>query len=528
MARPRMAMRKVRETLRLVAGDGMSRRQVAVVLGIPETTLRECVQRAKRAGIWWPLPDGMDDAELEERLYGHAGGGSRGQPVPDWAEVHRELRRKGVTLQVLWLEYKERQPAGLEYSQFCKRYRAWARRTDVVMRQHHVAGEKLFLDFAGQTVPVTDPQTGEVTQAQLFVAVCGASSYTYVEVVRSQSLADWCGAHVRALEFLGGSPRLWVPDNLKSAVTEPHRYEPLLNRTYEELATHYGAAIFPARSYRPRDKAKAEAGVLLAERWILARVRHRTFFSLGEANDAVRPLLAALNDHRFQKLPGSRATLFEELERPALLPLPQMRWEYAQWTTATVNIDYHVEVDRHLYSVPYQFARQRLDIRLTATTLEAFHRGRRVASHPRSHRERGVTTERAHMPAAHRAQMEWTPSRITAWARRTGPQTAALVDGIMGRWVHPELGYRSALGVIRLGRRYGDDRLEAACTRAVAIRSFSYRSVASILRTGLDRQPVVLVEPSPPSTGTHEYVRGPGYYDDSDIGTTPTEGDTAC
>jgi transposase len=528
MGRPRIAMRKVREILRLVAGEGMSGRQAAAILGVPETTLRECLQRARAAGVSWPLPEGVDDATLEEKLYGHAACGRRGQPAPDWASVHRELRRKGVTLHLLWLEYRERCPDGWGYTQFSTHYKAWSTRTDVVMRQHHVAGEKLFLDFAGPTVPITDPATGVVTQAQLFVAVCGASSYTYVEVVRSQTLPDWCAAHVRALGFFGGSPRLWVPDNLRSAVSRAHRYEPLLNRTYEELATHHGAAIVPARAYKPRDKAKAEAGVLLAERWILARLRHYTFFSLAEANDAVRPLLRALNDHPFQKMSGSRSGLFEELERPALLPLPAVPWEYAQWKAATVNIDYHIEVDGHLYSVPYQLARQRLDIRLTPAMMEAFHRGRRVASHPRSHRERGVTTDTAHMPAAHREQMEWTPSRITAWARRAGPQTAALVEGIMARWVHPELGYRSALGVIRLGRRYGDDRLEAACARAVAIRSFTYRSVESILRTGLDHQPVVLVEPSHVRARDHEYIRGAGYYDGTGHEPSHTGGDTAC
>lgn len=506
----------------------MSGREAAAILGVPETTLRECIRRARHAGLGWPLPAGLDDRALEERLYGRAGGGSRGQPVPDWATVHKELRRKGVTLQLLWLEYRERHPEGWGYTQFSVHYKEWAHRTSVVMRQHHVAGEAMFVDFAGPTVPITDPVTGVVTQAQLFVAVCGASSYTYVEVVRSQGLADWCAAHVRALEFFGGSPRLWIPDNLKSAVTTPHRYEPLLNRTYEELAAHHGAAVYPARAYKPRDKAKAEAGVLLAERWILARLRHHTFFSLAGSNAAVWPLLTALNDHPFQKLAGSRSSLFEEVERPALLPLPAMPWEYAEWRTATVNIDYHIDVARHLYSVPYQLVREKLDIRLSATTMEAFFHGRRIATHPRSYRERGVTTDSAHMPAAHRAQREWTPSRITAWAQRTGPHTAALVEGIMGRWVHPELGYRSALGVIRLGTRYSPERLEAACTRAVALRAFSYKSVASILRTGMDRQPLLTAGPATTTSGHHEYVRGAAYYDDNAHGTHHTQGGTEC
>jgi transposase len=383
----------------------------------------------------------------------------------------------------------------------------------VVLRQEHRAGEKLLLDFAGQTLPITDPGTGLVSPAELFVAVLGASNLTYAEAVPSQELPHWIAANVHAFEFAEGVPEILVPDNLRSGVTKAHRYEPLLNATYQEMAAHYGCVIIPARSRKPRDKAKVEAGVLLAERWILASLRNRTFFSIAEANLAIRERLQWLNDRPFQKLEGSRRSLFELLERPALRPLPARPYEYATWKTATVNIDYHVEVDRHYYSVPYQLTRQRCDVRLTASTVEMLFRGRRVASHRRSFRRGGHTTLAEHMPESHRRHLEWTPSRIVRWAQNSGPNTVALVDEIMRSRPHPEQGYRSCLGILRLGKRYGGDRLEAACARAVALRAFSYRSVESILRSGLDRQPLLPIAAATPTTPRqHDHVRGADYY----------------
>ncbi|MBM4408329.1 MAG: IS21 family transposase, partial [Chloroflexi bacterium] len=354
--------------------------------------------RAQRAGLGWPLPDDFDDAQLEARLFAPpAAPRDPGRPVPDWPAVHRELRRPGVTLQLLWLEYKERHPDGYQHSWFCGRYREWQGRLDLVMRQEHRAGEQLFVDFAGQTIPIVDPDSGAVWQAQLFVAVLGASSYTYAEVFASQSLPDWIAGHVHAFAFFGGCPRLIVPDNLRSGVTKAHRYEPELNRTYEEMAAHYGAAVIPARAGKPRDKAKVEVGVQVAERWIAAALRDRTFFSLAEANAAIGDRLAWLNARPFRRLPGSRLELFEALDRPALRPLPALAYEFATWRTARVNIDYHVEVDRHWYSVPYQLVGQHCDIRVSAGVVEVLHRGRRVASHRRSGEGRRFTTlARAH------------------------------------------------------------------------------------------------------------------------------------
>jgi transposase len=512
MPRPRSAMRKIREVLRLSQGEGLSRRQVARAAGVPPTTVADYLGRIAAAGLSWPLPDDVDDADLERRLFTRGDFPPQSQrPMPDWAAVHRELRRPSVTLQLLWMEHKEAHPDGHQYTQFVHHYREWARHLDLVLRQEHRAGEKLFLDFAGETIAVVDPETGVEDPWELFVGVLGASDYTYAEALPSQQLPQWIAAHVRCFQFLGGCPKILVPDNLRSAVTQAHRYEPLLNRTYEEMATHYGCAVIPARPRKPRDKAKAEQGVLMVERWILATLRHQTFFSGVALNDAIRERLQRLNDRPFKKLDGCRRSLFEELDKPVLRPLPERPYEYGIWKRGKVNIDYHVEVDRHYYSVPYQLVGQLYEARLTASTVEMFVRGRRVASHPRSFRRGGFTTVAEHMPASHRRHLEWTPSRIERWAEQTGPQTAVLAAGILRSRPHPEQGFRSCLGVLRLGKRYGPERLEAACARAVAIGAFSYRSVDSILRTGLDRQPA-FPRPSSNGHGHHANVRGPAYY----------------
>lgn len=513
MPRPRAAMRKIREALRLCLAEGLSPRQAGIATGLPRSTVRRYVVRAVEVGLSWPLPPGLDDRALEERLYGRAAPPPTDlRPVPDWAVVHRELRRKSVTLQLLWSEYRERCPDGFGYTWFTERYRAWAGRLDVVLRQDHRAGEKAFIDFAGQTIPITDPATGEITQAQLFVAVLGASNHTYAEALPSQALPYWLGAHVRAFESWGGAPAILVPDNLRAGVTRAHRYEPILNASYAELAAHYGCAVIPARPYKPRDKAKVEQGVLLAERWVLAALRNRTFFSLAEANRAIAERVAWLNARPFKKLEGSRMSLFADLDRPALRPLPATPYEYATWKAAKVSIDYHVELDRHYYSVPYALVGQQVDIRASVRTVEVFARGRRVASHPRSGAVGRHTTETAHMPESHRRYLEWTPGRLVAWGEQAGPATGALVAAILASRPHPEQGFRSCLGIFRLGRRHGEARLEAACARALAVGALSYRSVDSILKGGLERAP--LPEPPPVrATRSHANVRGPAAYE---------------
>jgi transposase len=506
-------MRKIREVLRLTFGEELSRRQVSAAAGVPVTTVADYVARAAAAGVGWPLPEDLDDAGLEALLYPPARPSRDARPAPDWNRVHKELRRKNVTLQLLWLEYRQAHPDGYGYSQFCNLYRAWRGGVDVVMRQVHTAGEKLFVDFPGDTVPIWDRSTGEVgLRAELFVAVAGASSYLFAEAFPSQELLYWVTGHVHAFEFLGGCPQIVVCDNLRSGVSRPGRYDPEVNATYAEMAAHYGVVVIPARAYKPRDKAKAESGVLLAERWIIARLRDRRFYSVAEANAAIRQCVAEINARPFQKMDGSRQSLFESLERPALRPLPPDRYEFAVWRKARVNIDYHIEAGRHWYSVPYQLARQQVDVRLSAATIEVFHSSKRVASHVRSFEPRRHTTDPAHMPEAHRRHAEWTPSRIIEWAGKAGPATAGLVEAILASRPHPEQGYRAALGIIRLAGRYGPGRAEAACARALALRSYSYRSVESILKHSLDRQPLPGNGPCPAPHPVHDNVRGPGYY----------------
>jgi len=507
-------MRRVREVLRLCWEQQLSARQVARSIGLGRSTVAEYLRRAQAAGLSWPLPAGIDDAELEQRLFPPqptAPSGNR--PVPDWAQVHEELKHKGVTLALLWEEYKATSPAtGFQYSWFCRAYRLWAGLLDLSMRQDHRAGEKLFVDYAGPTVAIVNPHTGEVRDAQIFVAVLGASNYTYAEATWTQSLPDWIGSHIRAFEFFGGSAELLIPDNLKSAVIKPHLYEPDLNPTYQELASHYGSAVIPARVRRPKDKAKAEAGVLLVERWILACLRKRTFFSLDELNEAIAELLVRLNNKPFQKLPGSRRSMFEKLDRPALRPLPPTRYEFSEWKGARVHIDYHIEVDHHYYSVPYQLVKHKVDARFTRTTVEVFYKGKRVASHRRSFQRGRHTTLTEHMPPSHRHYAEWTPERLCRWAAKIGPATKVFIEHLLGSRAHPQQGFRSCLGILSLSKSYDDARIEAACARATAIGANSCKSVTSILKKGLDSQPPPEVSSQPSLPLVHDNIRGAEYY----------------
>jgi transposase len=506
-------MRKIKEVLRLTAA-GSTQREVARSLAISHSTVREYLSRAKRAGVDWPSAAESTDAELEGRLFPAPLPSYVPRPLPDWAVVHEEMkarRRTGVTLQLLWIEYKGESPDGIGYSRFCGLYNQWRSRLDLVLRQEHRAGEKVFVDFAGQTVPIVDGTTGEVRDAQIFVGVLGCSNYTYAEACWSQELPEWIGAHVRMFEFFGGVPEAVVPDNLRTGVRHACYYDPDLNPTYHELAVHYGTVVLPTRVRKPRDKAKVEAGVQLVERWILARLRKLTFFSLDELNREIRRLLELLNDRPFQKLEGTRRSLFESLDRSALKPLPEQPYEFARWKKARVNIDYHVDVLGHYYSVPYTLVREQVDVRVTSAAVEILHSGRRIAAHARGHRKGGFTTDPSHRPKAHQKQLEWTPSRIVAWAEKTGPRTAELARRILESKPHPEQGYRACLGLMRLGETYTPERLEAACNRALTIQGISYRSVKSILQSGLDQLP--LAEQMPLTLPqNHEHIRGGLYY----------------
>jgi len=512
MATQRITMRKICEILRLHHGAGLSQRQIARSLQIGVATVSAYLRRAEAAGLGWPLPEGMTAAMVEARLFPPAQPTASTRAALDFAWIHQELGRKGVTLQLLWEEYHAQHPtASYCYSRFCVLYRQWRQRLHPRLRLRHQAGEKLFVDYAGQTIPIVHPTEGSVRAATLFVAVLGFSNYTYAEATWTQSLPDWIGSHVRALQFLGGVPRLLIPDNLKAGVSKACRYEPDLNPTYADFAAYYGTAVLPARPYKPRDKAKVEVGVQIVERWIVARLRHQTFSSLPALNAAIRLLLQELNQRPFKKLPGSRASQFTAHERACLLPLPAQPYEYAEWRKARVHLDYHVEVAGHFYSVPHRLIHQTVEVRLTATVVELFLKGERIASHPRSARTGAHSTLPAHMPKAHLRHLEWSPQRFLHWAETLGPATAALVRHLLTHKPHPEHGYRSCLGLLSLAKRHGAQRLEAACGKALSLRAYTRRSVASILAHGLDQE-LPASPPAPSLPIPHENLRGPTYY----------------
>ena len=512
MARKQINMRYVKDILRLKHQNHLSVREIAGSCGLPASTVGDYLQRAQAAGLTWPLPEGISDAELSERLMPPATAAPPSSPakaLPDWPALQEQLRRKGVTLHLLWEEYRQTHPEGYQRSQFCQLYRDWAGTLDPVLRQVHEPGQKLFVDWAGLKVPIHHAD-GSVSEASLFVAVLGFSNQTYVEAFANEQLEQWIAGHCHAFSFYRGVTRAVVPDNPKTAVTRPCRYEPVLQRSYQEMAAHYGTVILPARIKKPRDKAHVETGVQIAERQILAPLRDQRFFSVAELNQALRPLLDKLNAQDFQKLDGSRNSWFESREKAALLPLPAQPFELATWAKATVNIDYHAVVDYHGYSVPYRLIHQELEVRSTATTVEFFHQGKRVAAHARSYLPGKFTTLEEHRPKSHQRYLEWTPGRLVEWARKTGPQCAQVVEQILKDRPHPEMGFRSCLGIIRLGKGVGAERLEAACARALRFGTCSYRSIKSILETGLDRQ---AAEPELPlHSPAHANVRGQAYY----------------
>ncbi len=510
MGADRLPMRQIREILRLRYEGRLSCRAIARACGVGVGTVSEYLGRVQRAGLGWPLPPELDDGGLEARLFTTAEPG-RERVAPDCGWIHQELKRPGVTLHLLWEEYREVHEDGYGYSQFCELYRRWAGKLRPSMRQQHRAGEKTFIDFSGKRPHLIDRKTGEEIPVELFVAALGASGYTYAEATPTQKLHDWISAHTRMLEYFSGSTEIWVPDQLKSGVTQPCRYEPGVNRSYQELAAHHGAVVVPARPGKAKDKAKVESMVLVAQRWILARLRHRRFFELAELNAAIGERLEDLNGRPLQKLGISRRELWERLDRPALQPLPAGRFELAQWKLCRVNIDYHIEVERHPYSVPYQLIGEELEARYTASVVEIYYKGRRLDSHTRRY-DHQPSTKAEHMPSSHRAHAEWTPSRLIHWAEKTGPAAGRLVAGILKSRPHPEQGYRACLGLMRLGRSYGAERLEAACARAEHLRSYSYRTVKNILASAQDRLPFEDEPPALAPTPSHENIRGALYY----------------
>lgn len=504
-------MRKTREILRQKWLLLRSHREVSDSVELSLGAVSSTIERAKAAGLDWPAAVALSDDALEAKLYPSVAAGAR-RALPDFAKLHTERKRPGVTLELLHLEYLEQHPDGYRYSQFCEHYRVWLKSRQLTMRQEHRAGDKLFVDYSGKKPTIVDGKTGEVNEVELFVAVLGASNLTYAEASPSQGGPDFIASHVRAFEYMGGVAAALVPDQLKSGVTGACRYEPAIQRTYEEMAQHYGTTVIPARPKKPRDKAKVEVGVQVAQRWILARLRNQTFFSVDELNERIWELLEELNARPMRIYGCSRRQLFERIERAALRPLPADRFVYGEWKKAKVNIDYHIEVDGHYYSVPHALFGEHVEARSTATTVEIFFNNTRVTAHGRSYARGKHTTIGEHMPRAHQQHLEWTPSRIIHWAQTIGPNTARLAEAILADRPHPEQGYRSCLGILRLGKRYGEARLEAACARAFSVGARSYRNVDTILKNGLDRVPLVRDdEPARPAP-SHENVRGRDYY----------------
>ena len=504
-------MRKIKDVLRLHAA-GRSARQIGPSVGVSRSTVADYLRRAEVAGLSWPLPDGLDEEALERRLFPPPPPAqSRLFTEADWAEIHRELKRPGVTLALLWDEYRSQHPDGYGYSAFCEHYRRWVGRLSPVMRQRHAAGERMFVDYSGTRMAVIDPTTGAARPAEIFIAVMGASNMTYVEASWSQALPDWIGAHTHAFAAFGAVPTLVVSDNLKSGVIRACFYEPEINRSYAEMAAHYGTAILPARPYKPRDKAKVEGAVLLVQRWIIARLRNRQFFSLEELNAAIRDEVARLNARVSRHLGASRQQLFETLDRPAMQPLPPEPFTHADWRHTTVGLDYHVRLEGHHYSVPHDLLRQKLWARLTASTVEIFRAGKRVACHQRAAPgDTGATTLNEHRPASHRRHAETTPDQLRERAARIGPATAILIDVILRDRPHPEQGFRSCLGTLRLARSYAPERVEAACDRALAINTRTMASVKSILINRLDGRPPD--RPAEATPITHANIRGAKFF----------------
>src|SRR3954452_25210638 len=477
-AKRELTMRQIRQMLRL-ARDGVSAREIGRTLGVARSTIQDNLKRASTAGLAWPLAGHLTDAVLEQRLFAHAGvrRGFRRRREPDWASLACELKRPGVNLMVLWEEYRAVHPEGYGYSRFCDLFREFERRLSPTMRQDHPAGDKVFVDYSGKKIMIVDRETGVVRDAEIFVAVLGASNLTYAEATWTQTLPDWIEAHVRMFRFHGGVTKLVVPDNLKSGVHNASFYDPEINRSYGKMAAHYAVGILPARPRRPKDKAKVEAGVRFAQSYILGRLRDRTFFSLREANAAIAEAVERMNSVPMRRLGVSRRQLFETIEKPALAPLPAEDYVFAHWQFARVGLDYHIEVEGFFYSVPFGLIGQQVEVRVTQRTIEAFHKGGRVAAHPRRYAGRAHGTQTEHMPSSHRRYAAWSPERFRSWAAAIGPNTEGLIAAILSARRHPEQGFRTCIGVLQHMRGIPKERGEAVAAKALAIQALTYKSI---------------------------------------------------
>lgn len=509
MAQERLTMRKIREIIRLKYEAGLSARAIARACNISNSTVGEYLRRAKSAGIDWPLPPITED-ELYQKLFPERVGSlEKSKPLPNWEEVRKELRQKGVTLRLLWTEYKEKYPDGYQYSQYCEYYQRWKKsHTEPSIRHEHIGGEQMQVDYAGVKIPIHHPENGEIWEASVFVAVLPASNYTYAEAQSSENQCNWNQGHVRAFEFFGGVVKIVVPDNLKTGVKKPNYYEPDINPAYQALAEHYQFAVLPARVRKPKDKGKVENGVQNVERWVIAPLRKRTFFSLHEANEAIREQLVELNQKEMQRIGRSRRQEFEEIDRPNLRPLPEKKYEYREIKIARVHVDYHVEFDQHLYSVPHHLIHQEVEIHATEHRVEIFHRGESVSIHPRNFRKGRFSTLRAHMPANHQFVGEMNEQRLKRWAANIGPQTAALVNASLRSRPFPEQAFRSCLGILNLAKKYSTAMMERACQSALEVNEFSYRAIKDELEWLKKQAP----SPIPETLPGHNNIRGNQYY----------------
>ncbi len=510
MATKRIAMRQLREILRLRLHAKLSMRQIRDSLRLSLGTIQKAVSKAEELDLHWDAIEKLDDQQLATQIYPTADTASSSKKVvPDWLEVTRELKQKGMTKQLLWEEYIQQYPnRSFSYPQYCLLYRSWLKKQKRSMRQIHKAGEKLFVDYAGQTVPIVSNSTGEIKTAQIFVAVLGASNYTFCEATWSQKLPDWINSHVRAFEFMGGVPTIVVPDNLKSAVTKACRYDPKLNPSYQQLAAHYGTALDPARPLKPKDKAKAEVGVQIIERWILARLRHHTFFSLSELNHCIKALLEEVNNKPFKQLKGTRQQWFESIDKPALLPLPKQVYQYTDIKTVKVNIDYHIQYDDHFYSVPHHLVGEKIELHAKEYLIELFFHNTRITSHARKYTS-GMTTVSEHMPIKHEKHHQWTPGRLMNWAKDIGDEVLFWIKTVINQKQHPEQAYRVCLGLLNLNRSYPSERLNKACAIANKKSLYRLQHIKDILSSNQDKLVTDEKELPPLLPQSHENIRGP-------------------
>ena len=508
MARGRLPMRKAKKVLAFHFDEARSARAIAIHCGLARRTVALVLERFAASGLSWPAARDLDDEALEAALY----------PVPrealaedvDWAKVEKDLSRRGMTLKLLWQEWRETHPDGMSYVTWCRRFRHWRPRRDVTMRQNRRPGERLFVDYAGMTVPILID--GVEHQAQVFVASMGVSGRLYAEATLSQKIDDWCASHVRCFEDMGWAPRVVVPDNVKAAVKQPSRYEPVLNETYADLLDHYGVEGFPARVKKPRDKALVENGVLHGERWILAPLRNHVFHDLASLNRAIAVQVEKINARPYADGTGeNRQRRFESVDLPHMKPLPTRRWQRTQWRQNTVHPDYHIAIERHFYSVPHEYVGKEVDVRLRGQVIDVFHRGRQIASHLRSTARGRATTVEEHRPVAHqRAGVEETRARLEQRARDLGPHVHAFVAALMARQNNPEYGFRSCYGVLRLANNHQPERFDDACRYALELGTRTYRSLDNILRTGAD---LANAGPEPETAPIdHSNIRGAEHY----------------